>query len=710
MKVKFNGHKIIASVVVTAMSIAFIPKITGSGNVLAATTKSANNTCLCTSAIQKPDQPGSKDDKWSGSYVYFGTYGGNPIKFRVLAPSTDVYGGSTMFLDCDSTISEGYCFDNTSPRSSKWSGSDIQGELNGSFFNKAFTETEQDAIAISNKNGEQPYADGTFENYRYGASVSVNDRVFLLDADEVMNPDYGYSSDSGWVDEDNDGNWTTGTMDRHNVANRIKDGVYNYWWLRSANTKNGNEAGLVDSDGAMYYISVDHSNVGVAPALNVDRNSIIFSTCVDGTYGQVGASYKLTIFDDSLSITAGEASVTGTKVSIGNTVSGGPNQISVLILDDEYSDGNTKKANILYYGALSDEQSFDFSSTGLDLSGWGKDYYVYILAETVNDGYKTDYATKPVAVAAPGSSVGSTYSVQVDIYSMDKDSNLTPSVGGTATVSKDSGTTGDKITVTATPDEGYELYSIAYGDGGISIDITDSKEFEIETYDVIVDVVFKAIDTSSSGGSTTTDPATSTSSGTTTDPATSTSSGTTTDPATSTSSGTTTDPATGTTTDSATGTTSGTSGSSSGATMDPSAPTYKVIQGGDGTADGTKDYVLEIERSEDDEHCLDYYDWIAVDGIKLTAEQAPASSGSTIITIKAEYLKTLSEGKHTIVVNFVDNSVSTTLTIQSAAQKSGTAVPATGELQSPALYIGMTLIAIACGVTCVVLVKKRKEV
>ena len=692
MKVKFNGHKIIASVVVAAMSIAFIPKITGSGNVMAATTKSADNTRLCTTDIASPVAPANADSAWKGSYVYFGTYGGNPIKFRVLAPSTTAYGGSTMFLDSDVTLFNDF-FDNTDPYSNTWNGSDIQGVLNGSFLN-GFTSLEQGAIATSQGNGGLTY--DSFLSYLYGSPVSVNDRVFLLDASEVMNPTYGYSSDCGWVDDDNDGNWSTGAWSYHEVANREKGGESAYWWLRSADPYYSISAGLVDYDGALDNNYVYYYD-GVAPALNVDRTKIIFSTCVDGKYGEVGASYKLTIFDDTLSITAGEASVTGTKVSIGNTVSGGPNQISVLILDDEYSDGNTKKANILYYGALSDEQSFDFSSTGLDLSGWGKDYYVYILAETVNDGYKTDYATKPVAVAAPGSSVGSTYSVQVDIYSMDKDSNLTPSVGGTATVSKDSGTTGDKITVTATPDEGYELYSIAYGDGGISIDITDSKEFEIETYDVIVDVVFKAIDASSSGGSTTTDPATSTSSGTTTDPATGTTSGSTTDPA------------TGTTTDTATGTTSGTSGSS-GATMDPSAPTYKVIQGGDGTADGTKDYVLEIERSEDDVHCLDYYDWVAVDGIKLTAEQAPASSGSTIITIKAEYLKTLSEGKHTIVVNFVDNSVSTTLTIQSAAQKSGTAVPATGELQSPALYIGMTLIAIACGVTGVVLVKKRKEV
>ncbi len=659
MKVKFNGHKIIASVVVAAMSIAFIPKITGSGNVMAATTKSADNTRLCTTDIASPVAPANADSAWKGSYVYFGTYGGNPIKFRVLAPSTDVYGGSTLFLDSDQTLFNDY-FDNTPDSEGHylnfWDYSDIRGVLNGTFLT-GFTSLEQGVIATSKGNGGLSYVAPSFGATVYGAPVSVNDKVFLLDATEVMNPAYGYSADCGWTTTSD---WTWANLNDwgvHEVANRKKDGSFACWWLRSANADAWDDAGLVYDDGLLYDYYVAGLDHGVAPALNVDRTKIIFSTCVDGKYGEVGASYKLTIFDDTLSITAGEASVTGTKVSIGNTVSGGPNQISVLILDDEYSDGNTKKANILYYGALSDEQSFDFSSTGLDLSGWGKDYYVYILAEKINGDFETDYATKPVAVAAPGSSVGSTYSVQVDIYSMDKDSNLTPSVGGTATVSKDSGTTGDKITVTATPDEGYELYSIAYGDGGISIDITDSKEFEIETYDVIVDVVFKAIDTSSSGGSTTTDAATST---------------------------------------------------SSGATMDPSAPTYIVIKGADATVDGTTDIVIEVKRSEDDEHCLDYFDWVAIDGTKLTSEQAPTSKGSTIVTIKSDYLKTLSEGKHTIVVNFVDNSVSTTITIQ-AAQKNGANIPATGELQSPAMYLGIALIVVACGVTSIVVINKRKE-
>ena len=225
MKVKFNGHKIIASVVVAAMSIAFIPKITGSGNVLAATTKSAANTCLCTTDIAVPKQPTDKDDAWQGSYVYFGTYDdgttADPIKFRVLAPSSSVYGGSTMFLDSDETLFNDY-FDSTS---SAWNGSSIQGVLNGTFLT-GFTSIEQVAIATSTGNGGLSYAENSYGADTYGSPVSVNEKIFLLDATEVMNPVYGYSSDCGWT------KWT-GDGDAHGVANRKKDGSSVSWWLRS---------------------------------------------------------------------------------------------------------------------------------------------------------------------------------------------------------------------------------------------------------------------------------------------------------------------------------------------------------------------------------------------------------------------------------------------------------------------------------------------
>ena len=151
------------------------------------------------------------------------------------------------------------------------------------------------------------------------------------------------------------------------------------------------------------------------------------------------------------------------------------------------------------------------------------------------------------------------------------------------------------------------------------------------------------------------------------------------------------------------------SAGSSGATMDPSAPTYTVIQGADSTVDGTSDYVVEVQRSIDDVHCLSYYEWVAIDGIKLTEEQAPTSSGSTIITIKSDYLKTLSDGKHTIVVNFVDNSVATTFTLQSAsATKAGASIPRTGEGITK-VVIGVMMLTAAAGCFVILQIDKKKK-
>ncbi len=110
-----------------------------------------------------------------------------------------------------------------------------------------------------------------------------------------------------------------------------------------------------------------------------------------------------------------------------------------------------------------------------------------------------------------------------------------------------------------------------------------------------------------------------------------------------------------------------------------------------------------MQRSEDDEHCIDYFDWVAIDGTKLT--DFGLTSGITIVTIKAEYLKTLSEGKHTVVVNFVDNSVSTTFTLQSV-QKGGASIPQTGEGITKTV-IGAMMLTAAAG--CIVLLQKDKK-
>ena len=133
-------------------------------------------------------------------------------------------------------------------------------------------------------------------------------------------------------------------------------------------------------------------------------------------------------------------------------------------------------------------------------------------------------------------------------------------------------------------------------------------------------------------------------------------------------------------------------------------PVYTV---GEVKGDGiNSDIVIDVHRNVDDENCLTYFLGATIDGTEIKAnDQYTATKGSTIITIKKDFLSTLPAGEHEVQVVFNDGSISTKVTIAAKAS-----VPSTGEVTGPAAYIGLTLIAAAsvCGAG-VVLLKKRKE-
>ncbi len=137
-------------------------------------------------------------------------------------------------------------------------------------------------------------------------------------------------------------------------------------------------------------------------------------------------------------------------------------------------------------------------------------------------------------------------------------------------------------------------------------------------------------------------------------------------------------------------------------------PVYTV---GEVKGDGiNSDIVIDVHRNVDDENCITYFLGATIDGTEMKAnDQYTATKGSTIITIKKDYLSTLSSGEHEVTVNFNDGSVSTKVTIAAKAN-TNTNLPATGEVTGQATYIGLTLIAAAsaCGAG-IVLLKKRKE-
>lgn len=355
--------------------------------------KNQSNTCLGTSKIAKPATP--DDTKaWTGSYVYFGTFNSKPIKFRVLAPSTTAYGGTTMFLDGDETLIRKWFDDD----SKEWAKSEIKSYLNGDFLD-FFTLAEINAIAASTRSAHALETGTTagkvdsFTKQLYANYVALKgERVFLLDAEEASNVDYGYS------------------VTDNNAENRKKTGSYSYWWLRSAGSGIGFSdetgqriAGSVDKNGGLDIDSVKNYN-GIAPALNINLSSIIFSSKISGDFGKTGAEYKLTLKDPDLTIAVPvgqQAKVSGSKVTIPYKIGGKnaakANRVSYLITN---KDGTKMK----YYSALSDSTSGKGTFTlpsDLFLDSWGTDYEVYILAEQVNGSQTTDYASAPVKVASP---------------------------------------------------------------------------------------------------------------------------------------------------------------------------------------------------------------------------------------------------------------------------------------------------------------------
>ena len=151
-----------------------------------------------------------------------------------------------------------------------------------------------------------------------------------------MNPAYGYSAFCGvttrndwtWISSEN-GDWIRCEA----VVNHEKNSD---WVLRSAASNDTESVGIVYYDGLIGRFKVFYEHA-VAPALNVDRNFILFSSVISGESGKHGAEYKLTIFDPELKVAVQSGkniSVSGTKIKVPYAITGADStnatQVSVL--------------------------------------------------------------------------------------------------------------------------------------------------------------------------------------------------------------------------------------------------------------------------------------------------------------------------------------------------------------------------------------------
>ncbi len=218
-------------VLLAALCVITVPQLSTKASARIVVNK--NITGLRTGAIGNPIAPGDPGDTsgWTGSYVYYGTFNGEVMKYRVLDTHSNEFGGNTMFLDCDSNITCEYFDDD----SNAWDDSEIKTWLNGDdFFGRAgvFTVQERAAIASSTK-ASAATGDGNGKERLFGYAPLDSEHIFLLDSVEATRPSYGYANTAG------------------DDSNRTKPETGYYWWLRSP--YNYNTAGYVYPGGSIFF-------------------------------------------------------------------------------------------------------------------------------------------------------------------------------------------------------------------------------------------------------------------------------------------------------------------------------------------------------------------------------------------------------------------------------------------------------------------------
>lgn len=145
---------------------------------------------------------------------------------------------------------------------------------------------------------------------------------------------------------------------------------------------------------------------------------------------------------------------------------------------------------------------------------------------------------------------------------------------------------------------------------------------------------------------------------------------------------------------------------------------YKILEGTDSVWEKGSNELLSFRVNGD----ISKFVGIKIDGLWVDSKNYIITSGSTIVTLKNEYLKTLSEGKHKITFIYTDGEVGTNFEttksgrfvnseaeesgINSGAFKSGN--PKTGDNSDVYLWIFLSVISFLWMIEIIICNKKKK--
>lgn len=153
-------------------------------------------------------------------------------------------------------------------------------------------------------------------------------------------------------------------------------------------------------------------------------------------------------------------------------------------------------------------------------------------------------------------------------------------------------------------------------------------------------------------------------------------------------------------------------------------PNYKIIEGANGTWTQNSDGTLTFRANGD----FSKFTGVKVDGTLIDAKNYTAVSGSTVVTLKADYLKTIPVGTHKLTVVYTDGECSTNFEVKKAASEQtkptevdktdtttptggkDTTSPQTGDNSNLALWFALLFVSGAGTLGTVVYRKKKNHI
>ncbi len=335
----------------------------------------------------------------TGDLIYFGQ-NDDELSFDTCWQVLDAKHTNTnedgMFLMTRNLVAhqdeKGILFEDTDdPVGNEYRGSTIQ-KFCTEFAETHFSDAENAAIIATSKSDAEFKTPVFFQgknttvNFDPAEGILDNDKVFLLSAEEVNNPEYGFTGDESRIATFN--------------------GVDSNWWLRSPHDyKYPLDVGFVFANGwqADLYVngfSMLHTPYTARLALNLDTSQILFATSVDagsdvetevGTLEEVATAdtsqWKLTIKDENRN----EFQATRIfhlfgfcAIHFEGAKSGENERVSAVIVNGD--------GEITYYGTVAKDKTDGFLLMNL------KDKYndgdtLYLFSENETDGASTNYAS-----------------------------------------------------------------------------------------------------------------------------------------------------------------------------------------------------------------------------------------------------------------------------------------------------------------------------